>query len=496
MSKSLIELNGESLTVEDIVNVSRKYIPVEISHTSIKKIKKSADIVKRILEEKKQVYGVNTGFGYLQNVTISLEDAQKLQKNLILSHSSGVGSELPHEVVRGVMLLQLNKFARGHSGIRWEVVSLLVELLKRNIIPVVPSKGSLGASGDLAPLAHLSSVLIGYGEADYNQKRFSGKEALKLANLEPLTLQAKEGLALLNGTQVMVSLAGLAIFDSEYLIKIANIATALSMEIHRANIDCLHPKIHNARPHKGQIQIAKSLLKYLSGSKRVRQNVGFQDSYSLRCVPAVHGASLDTISYAKSVVETEMNSSTDNPLIFARDQIFSGGNFHGQPIALVMDYLGIAVAELGNISERRVEKLLNPTLSSLPAFLSPKSGLNSGLMITQYTAAALVSENKILASPASVDSIPVSANQEDHVSMGTIAARKARKITENVQYILAVELLCAAQAIDLAGIKDQISEKSLRSYQIIREKIPELYQDRELAPDIKLCFEMIKNSLF
>jgi histidine ammonia-lyase len=342
MAKSLISIDGESLTIEDIAEVSRQYTHVEVTKEAIKKIEMSANIVKNVVEEKKKVYGVttgSTGFGFLQQVTISPEDAQKLQKNLILSHSSGVGSDLPHEVIRGVILLQLNKFARGHSGIRWDVVSLLLELLNRNIIPVVPSKGSLGASGDLAPLAHLSSVLIGFGLADYENKRVSGDEALKLANLKPITLQAKEGLALLNGTQVMTSLAALAVLDSEYLIKIGNISTALSMEIHRANIDFLHPKIHNARPHNGQIQVAEFLLKYLDRSNRIRQNMSFQDCYSLRCVPAVHGATLDTISHVRRVIKTEINSSTDNPLIFSDDQIFSGCNFHGQPIALVMDYL-------------------------------------------------------------------------------------------------------------------------------------------------------------
>jgi histidine ammonia-lyase len=492
MNKVTVELDGYTLSIEDIIAVVRKYRKVNLTIDSNERISKSAEIVKDILSEERKVYGVTTGFGYLQEISISKKDAGKLQQNLITSHAAGVGSEFPHEIVRGMMVLQLNKFARGHSGIQPPTVSLLMNLLNNNIIPVVPSKGSLGASGDLAPLAHLSLILIGKGIADFNNERLKGIEALKKAGLEPVVLKAKEGLALLNGTQAMTAIATLAVYDADYLVHIANLATALSMEIHQANIDSLHPKIHQARPHVGQIQVAKSLRDYLSGSKRVRQNIGIQDSYSLRCVPVVHGASLDTISYARKVVEIEINSSTDNPLIFSPDEVFSGGNFHGQPIALIMDYLGIAVAELGNISERRIERLVNPSLSGLPAFLTSNGGLNSGYMIAQYTAASLVSENKGLAFPASIDSIPVSANQEDHVSMGTIAARQTRSIIANVENIIAIELLCACQAVDLAEIQDQLSPVCLKIYSQIRKRIPMLIQDRELAIDIESCVDLIR----
>ncbi len=492
MNQVTVELDGYNLSIEDIIAVLREKKRVKLTKDANERIIKSAEIVKDILSEERKVYGVTTGFGYLQEVSISSKDAEKLQQNLITSHVAGVGSEFPHEIVRGMMVLQLNKFARGHSGIQPQTVKLLMNLLNSNIVPVVPSKGSLGASGDLAPLAHLSSVLIGRGLADFNNERLPGIDVLKKAGLKPVILKAKEGLALLNGTHAMTAIAALAVCDAEYLVRVANLATALSMEIHQANIDSLHPKIHQARPHIGQNQVAKSMRDFLSGSKRVRQNIGIQDSYSLRCAPVVHGASLDTISYAKKVVEIEINSSTDNPLIFSPNEVFSGGNFHGQPIALSMDYLGIAIAELGSISERRIERLVNPSLSGLPAFLTPNSGLNSGLMIAQYTAASLVSENKGLAFPASVDSIPVSANQEDHVSMGTLAARQTRSIIKNVENILAIELLCVCQAVDLAKIQDQLSPVCRKIHSQIRNKIPTLIRDRELTDDIQLCVDLIQ----
>lgn len=496
MEQVSVELNGNSTSIEDVIAVVRENRKLSLTKGSNERIKKSAEIVKDILSKERKVYGVTTGFGYLQEVSISSNDAETLQKNLIKSHATGVGSKFPQEIVRGMMMLQLNKFAGGHSGIQPETVNLLLNLLNKNIVPVVPTQGSLGASGDLVPLAHLSLVLIGSGIADFNNERLPGKEALKKAGLEPVILKAKEGLALLNGTQAMTAIAALAVFDAEYLIRVANLATALSMEVHKANIDFLHPKIHQARPHEGQIQVAESIRDTLTGSKQVRKNIGVQDSYSLRCAPAVHGATLDAVSHVRKIVKIEINSSTDNPLIFSPEEIFSGGNFHGQPIALAMDYLGIAIAELGNISERRTERLVNPTLSGLPAFLSPESGLNSGFMIAHYTAASLVSENKGLAFPASVDSIPVSANQEDHVSMGTIAARQARKIIQNAENILAIELLCACQAIDLANIKEQLSPTCFKIYSLIRNRIQELFQDRELSIDIEICADLIRKKLF
>lgn len=493
MKKEIIELDGHTLSIEDMIAVTREFIPIKLSAKGKKRIVQASEIVQDILKENRRMYGINTGFGYLQKRSISPNDIEKQQHNLIKSHSAGVGPELPQDIVRGMIVLQVNEFARGHSGIRLKVVSHLIELLTKNITPIVPSKGSLGASGDLAPLAHLALVLIGLGLAEYDGIRLPGDQALKKCGLSPLKLIAKEGLALLNGTQAMTSIAALVVADAEYLVNIANIAVAMSMEVHQANVDALHPLIHQARPHKGQIDAASIIRKNLKGSKRIRENVSNQDSYSLRCAPIVHGAAMDTITHVRKVVETEINSSTDNPLIFSSNQIFSGGNFHGQPIAFAMDFLSIALAKLGSISERRIERLLNPTHSGLPAFLAPQSGLNSGLMIAQYTAAALVSENKGLAFPASIDSIPVSANQEDFVSMGTIAANQAREVVKNLQYILAIELLCASQAIDMAGIQDQISPTIEKAYRTVRTVIPKLEEDRELSLDINLCVELILN---
>ncbi|MHA1972678.1 MAG: histidine ammonia-lyase [Candidatus Hodarchaeales archaeon] len=492
MRRSTVILDGFSLTIKDLVMIARHNFSVELAEKAIEKIKESANIVNMILENNKRVYGVTTGFGFLQDVTISPEDSKQLQLNLVRSHSVAVGRKFPTEVVRGIMALQINKFARGNSGVQLKTVDILISLLNKGITPIVPSKGSLGASGDLAPLAHLTLVLIGEGEAEYQGNCITGKKALEILGVEPIELMAKEGLALLNGTQAMTSIAALTVFDTEYLIKIADIATALSMEVHRANTDSLNPLIHEARPHPGQIEVASELRSLLEGSRNVRQNIGHQDCYSLRCAPAVHGASLDTLNHVKRVVEIEMNSSTDNPLIFSKDQIFSGGNFHGQPIALTMDFLGIALSELGNISERRVDHLLNPKLSGLPAFLSVNSGLDSGLMIAQYTAASLVSENKILASPASVDSIPVSAGQEDHVSMGTISASHARQILENLEIILSIELIAVCQAVDLADVYQEMSPKLREKFSIIRQKITKIERDRVLATDIYECVELIR----
>ncbi|MCK4848636.1 MAG: histidine ammonia-lyase [Candidatus Heimdallarchaeota archaeon] len=486
-----MELDGENLTIKDFSAIVEQKFSVKLSSNAEDKIKSSSLIVQKVLKEKKRVYGVTTGFGYLQKVSISLDDTEKLQENLILSHSAGIGPELSREVVRGMMILQVNKFAKGYSGIRLEVVEYLIKMINNDITPFVPSQGSLGASGDLVPLAHLSSVLIGRGTAYVNGKRIEGRKSLEKIGLKPIKLSAKEGLALLNGTQGMTSIGCISIDEAMYLWKIANIAVALSMEVHQGNLDCLNPLIHRARPHEGQLNAARMILNQLKDSKQTEEFVGRQDSYSIRCAPAVHGAVFDTIEHTKKVIEIEMNSSTDNPLVFSSKNILSGGNFHGEPIAFALDFLGIALAEIGNISERRIELLLNPALSNLPAFLSPKSGLNSGLMIAHYTAAALASENKHHALPASIDTIPVSANQEDHVSMGMISANKLEIIIRNLRNILAIELLCVVQAIDLSEIQSEISPSNQKIYSIIRSQIPKLNNDRELTPDIEKCSKLI-----
>ncbi|HOT22417.1 MAG TPA: histidine ammonia-lyase, partial [Sedimentibacter sp.] len=369
------------------------------------------------------------------------------------------------------------------------------EMLNRKVHPIIPEKGSLGASGDLAPLSHMVLPMIGLGQAEYEGEIMAGEEAMEKAGIPVIELTAKEGLALINGTQVMTALAALTVYDSLNIIKTADIAAALSFEAQNGIIDALDQRLHDIRPHKGQIDTARVLTELLTGSKMTTKQgeIRVQDAYSLRCVPQVHGASKDAINYVKEKIEIEINSVTDNPIIFPEtNEGISGGNFHGQPMALSLDFLGIALSELANISERRIERLVNPTLSGLPAFLVEHGGLNSGFMIVQYSAAALVSENKILAHPASVDSIPSSANQEDHVSMGTIAARKAKEIMENVRRVLAMEIMCACQGIDLRGNKG-LGAGTKPVYDEVRKVVPMLKEDRPIYDDINKCEELIKN---
>jgi histidine ammonia-lyase len=421
-------------------------------------------------------------------VSIGPDDLAKLQVNLIRSHSVGVGAPFSIEVVRGMMLLRANALVKGYSGIRYEVIMQLVEMLNSGVTPIVPQQGSVGSSGDLAPLAHMVLVLIGEGESFYKGERMDGLTALKKAGMKPIALQAKEGVALINGTQAMTSVGALTVSDALNTIKDAMIAAGLSLEALRGTRAALDERIHAIRAHEGQTDVAKAMRSLLPDSEINRSHAKcgkVQDAYSLRCIPQVIGASLDTIRYVQSVIETEINSVTDNPLVFANDStVMSGGNFHGQPIALAMDFLGIALAELANISERRVNRLVNPHLSGLPAFLTTEGGLESGMMIAQYTAAALVSENKVLAHPASVDSIPTSADQEDHVSMGTIAARKASSILENVKNVIAIEYMCATQGIDLlAPLKTSRPLEIAKS--VIRKVVPILEDDRTLSPDLE-----------
>jgi len=447
----IVAIDGESLTIDDVVQVARFGKKVEIAVSAIEQIKKSRDVIETAIKEGRTVYGVNTGFGDLANVSIGPEDLAKLQVNLIRSHSVGVGDPFPIDVVRGMILLRANALAKGYSGIRFEVLINLIGMLNHGVTPVVPQQGSVGSSGDLAPLAHMALVLIGEGEAFYDGERMDGLKALKKVGMKPISLQAKEGVALINGTQPMTSVGALTVSDALETVKDAMISASMSLEALRGTRSAFDKRIHAIRAHEGQTDVAKTMRTLLPDSEINQSHAEcgkVQDAYSLRCIPQVIGASLDTIRYVQSVVETEINSATDNPLVFPDDgSIVSGGNFHGQPIALAMDFLGIALSELANISERRVNRLVNPHLSGLPAFLTTEGGLESGMMIAQYTAAALVSENKVLAHPASVDSIPTSADQEDHVSMGTIAARKASLILENVKNVIAIEYMCATQGI-------------------------------------------------
>lgn len=493
-----ILLDGDSLTLDEFINICRFNYKVGLADEAIDKVNKSRELVDKFVKDNKVVYGITTGFGKFSDVVITGDEIMKLQKNLIISHACGVGNPLEEEIVRGVMLLRANALAKGNSGIRLSTLNTLIDMINEGVHPIIPEKGSLGASGDLAPLAHMVLVMIGEGEAIYKGVRMIGKDAMEKANIPIVALTSKEGLALINGTQVMTSIGALTIYDSINLSKTVDIIASLTVEALNGIIDAFDPRVHKIRPHEGQINTAKNLLAILDNSLMVTRQgeIKVQDAYSLRCIPQIHGASKDCFKYAKEKIEIEMNSATDNPLIFIEEEeVISGGNFHGQPMAITFDFLGIGLAELGNLSERRLERLVNPSLSNgLPAFLVEKGGVNSGFMIVQYSAAALVSENKILAHPASVDSIPSSANQEDHVSMGTIAARKAREIMGNVRKVLAMEMLAACQGIDLRGNKGLGAGTNI-AYNIVREQVSFLADDRVMYKDINLCEDIIKTNV-
>ena len=490
----MVSLDGNSLTVEEVVRVAREYEPVAVSENGWRQVEASRQVVERLLNSELPVYGISTGFGDLSRIWISPSEREKLQRNLILSHAAGVGDHLSEDVVRAAILLRINSLVKGYSGIRPATVTMLLELLNRRVYPAVPCKGSVGASGDLSPLSHVALVLMGEGKAFWQGKLVTGKEALAAAGLEPVALAAKEGLALINGTQIMTAVGALVLFDAARLMKEADIAAGMSLEALRGTRTAYDERIAMIRPHPGQLATSRNLLRLTADSRIMEshENCGkVQDAYSLRCVPQVHGASKDAVRRCLDAVAVEMNSATDNPLIFPdTGEVISGGNFHGQPIALAMDYLKTALAEIGSISERRINRMLDAHLSELPPFLTAYPGVDSGLMITQYTAAALVSENKVLAHPACVDSIPTSANQEDHVSMGTIAARQAREILENVRHVIAIEMLVAAQGLDFlqplepgAGVR--------AAHQAIRAEVPHLEEDRVPAEDIAAVYKLI-----
>ncbi|MCP3941370.1 MAG: histidine ammonia-lyase [Desulfobacteraceae bacterium] len=482
-----IVLSGENFQLEDLVAIARHGVGIAISVESESRIHKASQLVDKWVRQGVRIYGVTTGFGALSDVTISLEDTKKLQKKILLSHAAGMGNHVADDVVRAMMALRVNDFCRGNSCLRLETIEKLAQLLNTGIIPVVPEKGSVGASGDLVPMAHLSLVLIGEGEAFVDGERMTGAQALAKRSISPLELAAGEGLALINGTQFMIGLGCLALSDALNLCKHADIAASMSLETLMGTRSAFDPRIHKARPHMGQIMAAQNMLKMTDNSEIISSHKDcsqVQDAYTLRCSPQVHGASWDTFAYVDRVISVEMNSSTENPLIFPDSEEFlSGGNFHGQPLALACDFLSIAIAELANISERRIERLVNPQLSGLPAFLVEDGGLNSGFMIAQYAAASLVSENKVLAHPASVDSIPTSANKEDHVSMGAFAARKCRNIVDNTEEVIAIELLCGAQAIDLfTNLK--AGDGTMAAYEVIRSRVDYRKEDKLLSTDI------------
>jgi len=492
----LIELGLRPLTIDDVVHVARQCEKVELSAPARQRIAAARKVVDDTLAAGIVAYGISTGFGALKNKTISPQDQQQLQKNFLSSHAVGVGSAFSEDVSRAILLISANGFCLGHSGVRLQTVQTMLELLNRGVHPIIPEKGSVGASGDLAPLTHMAQVLTGNGDASYQGKRMSASEALQAAGITPLTLEAKEGLGLSNGTAAMTAVGALAVHDAQTLAETADVSAAMSLEALMGTDAAMDERIHSAKAHPGQQAAAAHLRQLTKNSEIIASHKDcdrIQDAYSLRCIPQVHGASRDAIAYAKQVVETEMNSATDNPLIFPDGMILSGGNFHGQPVALAMDFLGIAVAELGNISDRRTFRLVDPKLNEgLPAFLIQDSGLNTGYMIVQYTAAALVSENKVLAHPASVDSIPTCANQEDHVSMGTIASRKAAQIIDNVQHVIAIEALCAAQALDFRlPLKSGLGTQ--KAHACVRQKVAYVESDRPIQPDILTVLELVKS---
>ena len=494
-----IYLDQCPLKLEDVEAVARDHAQVAFSGEGRERVARTRELIAQWVHERKIIYGVTTGFGALCNVSISEEQTGRLQENILMSHASGVGNPLPRDVVRGIMALRVHDLSLGYSGCRMETLDYLLRFLNAGLTPVVPEKGSVGASGDLAPTAHLGLVLIGRGEAVYQERRMPGKEALQAVDLPPLQLGPGEGLALINGTQVMAAIGSLVVQDAVRISKIADIACAMSLEVLMGSNSEFDPRIHRLRPHPGQIVSADNMLRLTADSEIIASHSGcarVQDAYTLRCSPQIHGASKDAVAHAGRVLDIEINATTTNPLVFTETrEIRLGGNFHGQPLAMAADYLSMGLAELGSVSERRIERLVNPQLSELPAFLVKEGGLNSGFMIAQYTAAALVSENKVLAHPACVDSIPTSANKEDHVSMGTIAFRQSREILENVQKVLAIELLCAAQAYDLlTGEQAMRSGKGTRiAYELIREKIPYLECDRVLGDDIETMVELIRD---
>ncbi len=493
----MIVLDGKSLTIEQLIQVSRYKEKVAIHENNIAKVNRASAFVNEVVESERAVYGINTGFGKLSDIPVAKKDVSKLQENLLMSHACGVGAPFSDEIVRGMMVLRINALIKGYSGIRIEVLHKLVELLNKDVCPVVFEKGSLGASGDLAPLSHMSLPLIGKGEVFYQGQRMSTLEAFKKAGITAIDgLHAKEGLSLINGTQAMTSVGAICLYDAMHLIDMANVSLALTMESLKGITDAFDPRVHEIRGQHGQIQTAKNILDILEGSKNTTRQgeVRVQDAYSIRCAPQVHGASLDAFWFVKEKLEIEMNAVTDNPIIFIEDELaISAGNFHGQPLALPFDYLGIAISELANISERRIERMVNPQLNSnLPAFLVKNPGINSGFMIVQYSAASLVSENKVLAHPASVDSIPSSANQEDHVSMGTIGARKAAEILKNARKVIGMEIFAACQAIDLRG-DNGLGKLTKKAYNKVREYVPFITEDEIMYHHIHVMDDLLQN---
>ncbi len=493
----MIVLN-DFLSYEDFLNIVVKKERVSLSDEAKERIKKARDLVEELDKGDKPIYGINTGFGFLANKKVDKSKIEELQVNLIRSHCTGVGENYSQEVARGIMLLRANVMSQGFSGIRVSVIEFLLELLNRDIIPTIPSQGSVGASGDLAPLAHLAITLIGEGTVIYKNEIRLTKDVFKEEGLTPIILKSKEGLVLINGTQAMTANGLLQLYRAESLLKASDIVGAMSLDALKGTIKAFDERISKLRAHEGQIKTAANFRELLKGSEILtsHENCGkVQDAYSLRTIPQVHGAVKDVVAYVKKTLIVEMNSVTDNPLVFTDNgDIISGGNFHGEPIAFAMDFLAISIAELASISERRIEQLVNPNSNDhLPAFLIKGDGLNSGFMITHVTAASLVSENKIYAHPSSVDSIPTSANKEDHVSMGTIGSNKAAKVIENVQKVIAIEYLTAAQAIEFREPLNSSPAMEV-ALKLLRKDVPFLENDQYLKPYIDSAINLIENN--
>ncbi|MCV9885596.1 histidine ammonia-lyase [Metabacillus halosaccharovorans] len=490
----MITLNGQNLTFQSLQKIIIGREKVSYTEESMKKVIESRKAVEHIVSKGKIVYGITTGFGKFSDVFIDKDNVENLQLNLIRSHACGVGDPFPEEVSRAMILLRANALLKGFSGVRPVIIERLLDLVNAEIHPVIPQQGSLGASGDLAPLSHLALCLLGEGEVFYKGKRMPSIEALSKESILPVTLTAKEGLALINGTQAMTAMGAITYLEAEKLAFQAELIAGVTIEALEGIIDAFDHEIHVARGFKQQIDVATRIRDYLKDSLLVTKQGErrVQDAYSIRCIPQVHGAIWQTLNFTKEKLEIEMNAATDNPLIFQNGlKVLSGGNFHGQPIAFAMDFLKIALSELANISERRIERLVNPQLNDLPAFLSPEPGLQSGAMIMQYVAASLVSENKTLAHPASVDSIPSSANQEDHVSMGTIAARHAYQIITNARRVLAIEAICGIQAAEIRG-SHKMASITGTFYKEARNIVPSITHDRIFSTDIEAMTNWLK----
>ncbi len=488
-----VVLDGNSLSIEQICSVARRGAKVSVSPEARAKAQRSRDLIERCVAEGKAIYGVTTGIGEFARIRISTEQSAELQRRIIYSHSAGTGNPQPVDVVRAAMTLRANTLAKGYSGVRLCLLDTVLEMINKGVVPYINEKGSLGTSGDLSPLAQFAEVALGEGRAFYQGELMTGAQAMERAGVKPTDLTYKEGLGLINGSQMMTAGAALLVYDAERIVKNAMIAGAMTLDALRAVTRAFHPLVHRVRPYPGQNAVAANLLHLVADSEVIAHRTGrVQDGYSVRCTPQILGPSLDTIEFVRGIVNIEVNAAADNPLFFGEEnEYFAAGNFHGQGVGMAVDYLCIAMSETANLSERHTNRLLNPTLSGLPDFLVEGKGLNSGLMVAQYTAAALVSENKVLSHPASVDSISVSADQEDHVSMGPIAVRKCTEILKNVTTVLAIEMMSAAQAFEFHEGRRPGKGTSI-AYDLIRTKVPKLVDDRVLYPDIETIRRMVE----